>query len=377
MELPDFYTHYCPTKILGGQMGLSNLPFEMQRLGASRAVLVTDPSWSDSLALARVKQAYLDAGAPFNLHLTDTRRPSTAQARELAEIFNATNGDCLIALGPAGAMHLAKAAAMLARQHDLQEKNDKTWPRLKRAILMALPTTFSEGYMVSNRCEISDGDACYCYHNDRFFADIVILDPVNTLKTSPQQVLYYGLDAFGLALQAYLHTLNPVVRIYAKAAIELIRKFLQPAVKNPSDRTAVAALANASLYAGIAASDNPNDILSALAESAAAVCNRRRGELMAALLPSVMDLEAGLNPGAMQELTGILGGCSAHLDEAAAAELPAELIQKICSDAGDLPTLTDLGLNETRLQAVAQLAMQSPLAAGANEDDLLTLLRQA
>ncbi|OPZ59078.1 MAG: Alcohol dehydrogenase [Deltaproteobacteria bacterium ADurb.Bin510] len=371
MILPRFYEHHCPTKILAGQMALSNLTFEMQRLGGSRALVIADQSLARGLALARLRQAYRDAGASLIEFIWNGDRPTANQARAAADQFRQAGCDCLVALGSPATMNLTKAAAILSQGLDLQTADIDT----RLPLMIAVPTTYCAGQAVSNWYEISaeTGGARSFLKNDQLYPQLAVIDPINSLKASDQQAFFYGLDALSLATQAFIGTTNPVVEIYASAAIELARRYLARAAVVPADREASQALASASLYAGIAFSAEATGPLAALADA------RQDRRLNGALLPLLLAFEAGRNPERVLALNETLGG--GQLSDESQVLKPVELMQRICWEAAAMAKarldLESLDLAQSELETLAEKASQSPFAGETSTDDLLAILRQA
>jgi alcohol dehydrogenase len=154
---------------------------------------------------------------------------------------------------------------------------------------------------------------------------------------------------------------NPIDDVYAKTAIDLIRRYLVRATENGRDEEARMGMANAALFAGIAFSNSMVGMVHALAHALGGVCHVPHGVANAILLPWCLEYNIDKVPEQIAELSGVLGGALGYLeprDQAAEAISLVRNLLKRLNHASGLPMrLRDTNVNEDMLHEVAKGAI--------------------
>src|SRR5690606_1454219 len=150
---------------------------------------------------------------------------------------------------------------------------------------------------------------------------------------------------------------NPIDDVFARAAIELIRKYLVRAVENGKDAEARLGMANASLLAGIAFSNSMVGMVHALAHACGGVCHVPHGIANAILLPLGLEFNIQGIPRPIAELSGMLGGSIEFMEEKEQAMVTVSLVKNLLgrlNRISGLPVrLRDAGVAEDKLPAIA------------------------
>ncbi len=198
----------------------------------------------------------------------------------------------------------------------------------------------------------------------KIIPSVAVLDPECTLSLPPKVTASTGFDALTHAIEAlWSLQANPLSQTEAYAALALIRDHLEKAVDNPRDTHARLALANGSYLAGAAFSNAMVGAVHAIGHAAGAVCHVAHGDIMAVLLPAVMQANLPAAEDTIGELLYWLEGASV-MAETPAAERALKAIESIRAlrrrlkeKAGLAETLRDLNITETSFDAICEKAL--------------------
>jgi alcohol dehydrogenase len=198
--------------------------------------------------------------------------------------------------------------------------------------------------------------------SDRLYPRVAILDSRMTMTVPPKITAATGMDALTHAIEAYTCLQkNPIDDIFARAAINLIRQYLVRATENGKDDEARLAMANASLFAGIAFSNSMVGMIHSLAHACGAVCHVPHGVANGILLPFGMEYNMPKVPQYMAEISGMLGNSIEYMEPEAQAKVSVSLVRNLLgrlNAISGLPTrLRDAGVAEENLPAIAKTAI--------------------
>lgn len=391
MMLPKYYQFYCPIKILSGHKAVSNIPYEMGLLGCRRAMIVTDKGVVGAGLIEIVKAAFSDSDREIG-YVFDEVPPDSSNriANKLAKLFEKEGCDIFIAVGGGSAMDTAKGANIV-----ISEKSDDLLKlqgveNIKKDLLpmIAVPTTAGTGSEVTKAAVIYNEEVnCkMSIVSDKLYPAIAVLDPAMTATMPPKITAATGMDALTHAMEAYTCLQkNPIDDVFAKAAIELVRKYLVRATENGKDEEARLGMANAALLAGIAFSNSMVGLVHSLAHATGGVCHVPHGVANAIFLPWVLEYNSTKIPEYVAELSGVLGGSVEYLEAKDQAMVTVSLVRNLLTRLNQLSglpvRLRDAGVTEDKLPAIAKLTINDgSLAYNPKEvsyDDALALLKKA
>ncbi len=100
MAKKTYYEFFCPVKIVSGTMALSNLPHEMDQLGAHRAMIVTDRGVKGAGLVEIVEKAFAGSNCEIGT-IYDKTPPDSSNlvVNEVADLYKKNNCDCFVAVG--------------------------------------------------------------------------------------------------------------------------------------------------------------------------------------------------------------------------------------------------------------------------------------
>jgi alcohol dehydrogenase class IV len=355
----------------------------MGRFGPKRAMVVMDRAVHESGFLRLLQQAFTDSDRKIGAVFPDIDGHATSGiAQKIAAAYRSSGSDCLIAIGGGPAMDAAKAAAVLAAA-GVPELPAEIAPSLKLPKIFAVPVTYAPGFQVTSLCEVYDEvKKAPVYITNR------IISSRSWLSWSPSRVeddlreqgrIRHGRPLPGHRVRSPSRA-QPVVTIYARACIELVRKFLPP-VLDEKTRTKEAdqAMANASLYAGIAFSHASQGIVAAAAHALKTTTGMESGLTASILLPWGLNFYAGTSGRHIMDLSGPLAGTTRFVAEDKQLGVVRDSVVALQRLTGLPETLRAAGIIQGQLKKAAQAAMAGPFHAdGAfTEQDVLALLEKA
>jgi alcohol dehydrogenase class IV len=374
----------------------------VRRLGAERALLVTDPALVAAGLHQPVEQSLAEAGIAVERFEGGRAKPTLDTVAACTAALQEGATQALVALGGGSNIDLAKAAAVVARyggsaEHYLGE-HQVPGPILP---LVAISTTAGTGSEVSGASVLAEparGRRGAILSN-YLRPEVAIYDPVLTLSCPPQVTADAGIDALTHAVEAYMvveyrhetsggdppglyHGRSPLSDLLAEQAIALVGRYLRRAVYRGGDLEAREGMHVASLLAGMAFSNAGLTAVHALEYPVGVATGCTHGAGNGLLLPYVMVYNVPACPDRLATVARLLGEEVSGLSLQDAAFRAAEGVQRLKEDIGIPLDLRALGVQEADLRPLAEATAQitrllqanpRPLDADALED----ILRQA
>jgi len=389
--IPDYFQFYCPVKILSGLKALSNLPYEMELLGAKRALVITDLGVVSAGLIKLVEAAMEGSKCEIGAIYSDTPVDSSNKVvNDAAKIYRAKKCDCLVAVGGGSSMDTAKGVDILISEgmDDLMKFQGMDRLKAQMQPFIAIPTTAGTGSEVTLAAVIRDieADLKMPFVSDKLYPHVAILDPKMTMTMPPKITAATGMDALTHAVEAYYCLQkNPVSDAFATAAVQMIFEYLIKCVENGRDEKARMAMANASLLAGISFSNSMVGVVHALAHAAGGVCHVPHGVANAVFLPWGMEQNLGKASEYIAELApymGVKDPPAQPIDRAkAAVQAVRNLLNKLHDLCGLPTTLKEAGVPKQKLNKIAKAAINDGSCNYNPEDvtfeDALAILKKA
>jgi alcohol dehydrogenase len=364
--IPNYYEFYCPVKIVSGTKALSNLPYEMDQLGAHKALIVTDQGVVSAGLLKTVQAAFEGSNCAVAAIFDQTPVDSSnVVCNQVAQIFREKGCECFVALGGGSVIDTVKGANIVVSEgtDDLLKYQGHERVKASMKPFIVIPTTAGTGSEATLVAVIANVQANVkmSFTSDKLYPHVAILDP-KMLVTMPKKITAAtGMDALTHAIEGfYCLQKNPVSDAFSIAAIRLVRDYLVKSVENPGDETARLAMANAALCGGISFSNSLVGIVHSMAHAAGGVAHIAHGVANAILLPWGMEYNLDKREDIIAETAPWLGAPvsgSAREQARAAIKAVRNLSQKLHDLAGLPVTLKEAGLSEDKFEAVAKAAV--------------------
>lgn len=366
----------------------SQIGLQARKLGASRAVLVTDKTMEDLGLAEKIADHLTDAGVETCLFTGVEAEPSVETTDAVAQLARQQDCQLVVGLGGGSSMDVAKAVSVLitnegsaANYQGLGLVKNPGVPKIM------IPTTAGTGSEVTFTAVLirrSDG-VKGGINDDKLFPDYSLLDPELTLSMPPHVTAATGMDALCHALEAYTsRQASPFSDLFAEEALMRIGSWLRVATLNGKDLEARSEMMLAALYGGIALANAGVTACHSLSYPLGGMFGVSHGQANALLIPYVARFNALARPDKFASAAALLGYIEEELPQRDAALLCADALDELSDDLGLPRTLKQLkvGITEAHFDEMADkaLAVARPMENNPRvmtKEDCITLYREA
>ncbi len=317
----DYFEFQNSVKLLCGELSLERIPSELEHLGASRPLLLSDSMLAQIGTLARVEEAMEAEGCKPAGRFTEIPVDSSLKVvNGIAAHYRRLGCDSLVAVGGGSVIDTAKGVRLVLSQNTDDILAISGFENLSRGSyipFIVVPTTAGTGSECTGVAVIRNDETQVKMEFLSPFVepDVAVLDPRMTEGLPPRATASTGLDALCHAIEAATCLqANPLSSAYAKTAIRLIAENLVEATKNGRNRKARFAMAVASTMAGIAFSNSMVGAVHAIGHALGGICHVPHAVAMGILLPHVMRYNMERIAPAYGELLPELAGMESALE---------------------------------------------------------------
>lgn len=398
----ETWTFHSAGQLLFGRNAIRQLGDVATRLGAKRALIVTDPILTKAGLAERAREPLAACGLATETFSGGEPEPSMRAAVECIALAQKFRPDVLIGLGGGSNMDLAKITAVILAHggHPRDYVGDDQIPGPIRP-LICVPTTAGTGSEVSAASVLTDSEnkikvgILSNYLRPR----VALVDPLLTVSCPPKVTADSGIDALTHAIEAYTAVDNaefplppgersvyqgkhPLGDLMAVGAIAGIGANLRRAVANSSDLDAREGMALAATLAGLAFSNVGVAVVHALEYPVGGATHCSHGAGNGLLLPYVMRFNLPKRTKQFAHIAQLLGEDVSGLSDEIAAERAIVAVERLREDIGIPRHLRDLGVREEQLRPFAEKAFGIKRILRVNPrpvtvDDLLGILQAA
>jgi len=315
-------------RVVFGAGSLSQLPAELERLGAKRALLLSTPEQRESLLKvsktlgSRCAGTYDKAAMHVPIEIAE-------DARRTARVLGA---DCCVTVGGGSTTGLGKAIALTSPMP-----------------ILAVPTTYA-GSEMTPIYGLTEGGAKKTGRDLRVLPKAVIYDPELTLSLPPALSASSGMNAIAHSVEAlYAQDANPVISLMAEEGIRALAKALPVIVQEPKNLSSRAEALYGAWLCGIALGSAGMALHHKLCHVLGGSFNLPHAETHSVVLPHAMRYNQEAARDAMARVERALGATPAA---GAIYDLERRL---------PIPMkLADIGLKESDLERAAHIATETP-----------------
>jgi alcohol dehydrogenase len=364
MTIPNRNLNY-PTAIKFGAGRIKELSDHCRATGITRPLFVTDPGL---VAMPMVRAIVDDLKrAGLGVAVFSDVRPNPVEANVLAGVkaFRAGGHDGVVAFGGGSGLDVGKLVALMYGQtvslFDLEDVDD-WWTRAdasKIAPIIAVPTTAGTGSEVGRAGVVTHPvthEKKIIFHPG-IMPRVAILDPELTVGLPPKLTAATGMDAMAHVVEAYCAPFyHPLAAGVALEGLRLIKENLARAVKKGTDLDARGNMLMASTM-GATAFQRGLGAIHALSHPFGGLYDAHHGTLNGIIMPYVVKanrrkIEREIDRAAAY--LGIKGGFDGFL----------RWILALRKEIGIPHTLAEIGIDTSRLDEVAAMAIKDPSAGG-------------
>ncbi|WP_236236325.1 iron-containing alcohol dehydrogenase [Pseudomonas faucium] len=341
--------------------------------GCKSVLLVTDAG----VVGARLLDALLAGlqGAGIAVQVFDQVQADPPEPVILAAVAaaRACGADCVVGVGGGSSLDAAKLAALLACSGESLSQvygvNQAKGPRLP---LILLPTTAGTGSEVTSVSVVTTaGGEKNVVYSPLLFPDLAVLDAELTLGLPAPVTAATGIDAMVHAVEAFTtrNLKNPLSDCLAREALRLLAGSLFQACRQGDDVQAREQMLLGACLAGMAFANAPVAAVHALAYPLGARFHIPHGLSNALVLGPVMRFNLPVVAPLYAQLADIVmpGLRGSEVDKATAL---ADYLGGLAGELGLATRLSELGIAEADLEALAQDAIKQQRLLGNNPREL-------
>ncbi len=336
-----------PSRVIFGAGSIAQLPAEVERLGATRALLLSTPEQGESVRKVAASLGKRAAGV-YDKAAMHVPIEIAQDARRVAKELGA---DCCVTVGGGSTTGLGKAIALTT---DLP--------------ILAVPTTYA-GSEMTTIYGLTEGGAKKTGRDVRVLPRTVIYDPALTLSLPPALSAASGMNAIAHCVEAlYAHDGNPINALIAEEGVRALGAALPAVVEEPSNLEARAVALYGAWLAGVSFASVGMALHHKLCHVLGGSFNMPHAETHAIVLPHAAHYNRDHAREAMARVARALGARDAA---GGLYDLEAKLGIKL--------RLSDIGLKESDLERAAKIATEAPYPnpRKVEYDGVLALLREA
>ena len=360
------YGYFIPSVTLIGIGAAKEIPGKIKALGGSKPLIVTDKGITgagitkqitDLLDAAKMKYVVYDETIP---------NPTDKNVHDGVEVYKKEKCDSLITLGGGSSHDCGKGIGLViangGKIHDFEgvDKSTKPMPPY-----LAVNTTAGTASEMTRFCIITDlsRHVKMAIVDWRVTPGIAVDDPMLMVGMPPALTAATGMDALTHAVEAYVSTIaNPMTDSAAEKAIELIAKYLRPAVANGQDLEAREGMCFAQYLAGMAFNNASLGHVHAMAHQLGGFYDLPHGECNALLLEHVVRYNFYAAADRYCDLAAAMGVDVEGMGHDRVKDALINEIGALRERAGLNKTLGSLGITPEAIPELAQNAAADPCA---------------
>ena len=355
-----------PTSIHFGAGRIRELADACKAVGLKRPLLVTDPGLAKLPMIADAMTGLRKAGIEVALFSDVKPNPVAANVEAGIRVLRAGKHDGVVAWGGGSGIDAAKAIAFMAGQTrpmwDFEDVGD-WWTRANPSGIfpsIAVPTTAGTGSETGRASVITNEDTHtkkVIFH-PKMMPSIVIADPELTVGLPPRLTAGTGMDAFIHCFEAYCAPgYHPYAEGIAVEGMRLVKENLARAVKDGRDLVARGHMLAASQM-GSTAFQKGLGAIHSLSHPVGSTLDTHHGLTNAVAMPYVVKFNREAIEKKVVRLARWLDLRAPTFDGFMQWSLDLR------SEIGIPHTLAELGVKETHLDKLAEMAAVDPTAGG-------------
>jgi maleylacetate reductase len=332
MKTMNFVYQALPSRVIFGAGALSQLPAEIERLGAQRALILSTPEQKTQAEKLAVQLGTKAVGV-FDRAVMHVPIESAREARQVATKLGA---DCAIAIGGGSTTGLGKAIAL-----------DSGLP------IIAIPTTYA-GSEMTPIYGITEAGMKKTGKDPKVLPRTVIYDPELTITLPVGLSVVSGINAIAHAAEGlYAIDINPIMRLQAIEGIAALSRALPSIVANSKDINARADALYGAWLCGAVLGNVGMALHHKLCHTLGGSFNLPHAETHTIVLPHAMAYNSLSVPAAMRDISMAISGGSNKGQSA------AQQLFDLAKNNGAPVALRDLGMKEQDLDKACDIAMQN------------------
>ena len=359
---------------------------ELGRMGAKKALIVTDPGLLQ-FGVAKMLTDVLDeAGFPYEIFSEVKPNPTVGNVKAGLKAFEAAQADVLVALGGGSSMDTAKAVGIVARNPEFADivSLEGCAPTKNKCVpIIALPTTAGTAAETTINYVIIDEEKqkkMVCVDPNDIPA-VAIIDAELMYSLPKSLTAATGMDALTHAIEGYITKAAwELSDMFELEAIRMIHRHLATAVAEPRNAEARSGMALAQYIAGMAFSNVGLGVVHGMAHPMGSLFDVPHGVANALLLPTIMEYNIPAAKAKYREIARAMGVNVDGLTDDEAAAAACKAVKDLALEVGIPQHMTELGITEADIDRLADQAFADVCTPGNPREvtlaDIKALYRQ-
>lgn len=362
------------------------LPGVVKRLGFKKALVVTDKGLMQFGVAKMVLDVMDEAGIAYEIFDDVKPNPTVTNVKNGIDACKKAQADFIVAIGGGSSMDTAKGIGIVVKNPDFSDiisLEGVADTKKKSLPIIALPTTAGTA---------AETTINYVIIDESRQAKMVCVDPndIPCVAIIDAELMYSlpksltaatGMDAMTHAIEGLITKAAwELSDMFEIKAIEMIYKYLPLAVDEPKNPKGRDGMAVAQYVAGMAFSNVGLGVDHGMAHPLSALFDVPHGVACAMLLPTIMRFNM---PAAKEKYVDIAKACGVYeigMTTDQAAEAACKAIEDLSARVGTNKKLTDLGITEKDIDALADQAIRDVCTPGnpreVTRDDIVSLYKQ-
>jgi alcohol dehydrogenase class IV len=378
---------FSPKTIITGIDSVNSVVEEIEKLGGTKILVVTDPGIIDAGLVEPLLDLIRRKNIPVDVFDDVNPDPELGKVEACVSYLKDGSHDLVIGYGGGSPIDVAKYSAVFVKhagevrdylgRHMLQRRGLPT---------IMIPTTAGTGSEVTWAAVFHDevDHVKKAVWSPFLRADTVIVDPSLTLTMPHELTIDTGIDALVHALEAYVaRDATHLTDALAIKAIWLVNKSLRTVVEDGSNLEARYDMSVAAMMAGLAFCNAGLGAIHAMALLLDGEYGFTHGRSLTVLAPAIMNFNLSANPAKYAQIANALGERTEKLKEEEVGGSAIIAVIKLVNDLGVPIRLRDYGIEKDKLEQMGKRAFEigqrllpmNPRPMG--EDDSVRIYQEA
>ncbi|MBQ9434896.1 MAG: lactaldehyde reductase [Bacteroidales bacterium] len=357
------------------------LPQEVARLGLHKAFVASDKDLIKFGVTDKVLKVLEAANIPYTVFSDIKPNPTVSNVKAGVKAFAESGADFILAIGGGSSIDTSKAIGIITNNPEFSDvvSLEGVAPTKKKSVpIIALPTTAGTAAEVTINYVITDEKnekKMVCVDPNDIPA-IAIVD-AELMYTLPKSLTAStGLDALTHAIEGLITKgAWEMSDMFEIKAIEMIHRYLETAVFEPTNAEARDGMAVAQYIAGMAFSNVGLGVVHGMAHPMGAIFDIPHGVANALLLPTIMEFNA---PAALDKYVLIAKAMEVYtpgMSKEEAANAAVKAVRDLAIKVGIPQHLSELGIKESDLDKLAAAAYADVCTPGNPREVTVEIIR--
>ena len=350
------------------------LPEVLNRMGLKKALVCSDKGLIKVGTTAKVTEVLDGINFPYEIYSEIKPNPTVTNVQQGVEAFKASGADCIIAIGGGSSMDTAKGIGIVANNPEFADvvSLEGVAPTKNKSVpIIALPTTAGTGAEVTINYVIIDEERqakMVCVDPNDIPA-VAIVDPELMYSLPKGLTAATGMDALTHAIEGYITKGAWVMSdMYELQAIKMIAENLPIAVEEPTNPVGREGMALAQYIAAQAFSNVGLGLVHGMAHPMGSLHDIPHGVANALLLPTIMEFNMPKCVEKFGIIAKTMGVNTDGMTAEQAAQAAVDAVKALSIRVGIPQTLTELGIKESDIPALAAQAIADVCTPGNPRD---------